>query len=462
MKKLLITFLILMISGVLLIPSQVNAVTSLSQVKFNIADKSIGAETNWEFGFTIPENTDIGHIMISLAGYQPDLSNASLVVSGLTGNGTAKVGKSNPSCISNCDDIIYYLDDVTQVNAGTDIIFQLNDVINPEEIGQTGINFVHVFSSEYPQKELAYSSGDYLIKLVEADETQGDMPDSVTDEGAKKIQDVIINPQFYKEGSQTTRFEYIEEDQTEQVEDVTFDLLGKIKVVFKEPINLSDEESVHYIANIADYMTFENLYFWVDHRLMTYFGVPLEVTFYDLPYVWEPDVVKDDQFVLEGDELGNFQSALVDGKSQISFLISEGGGYRIVPKIVLYVEDDQEIKQEDNTYKFTGRISDPLASVLISLNGKEQNNINIQMDQQTGEFEFELDLVEGANLIEIESQSSYGQLANISKIIHYKKDLGGDVVEKQDLFNPLYFVAVVLIILAVVLVVAIIYLVKKK
>jgi hypothetical protein len=462
MKKTFKIYLIIFIFGFVLLPlNQAVAVTSLNNVSLDIQPRNIKSSATWSIAFNIPQDSQVGHILISLAGMQPDLSQAELSVSGLP-QGTAKVGKTNPNCMSNCDDIRYYFSEPVSVQAGSYIVFTLSNVINPDQQGQTGINFINVFSSQYPQRDLAFNANDYFIQLEkEADEIL--IPESVTNEGQVEVEDisqVMINELFYQEGAKTTKLSEIEDPSN--VQDFTLDLLGKVKVVFKEPIDLSNKEAVHYIANIADYMTFNYLYFWVAPELISYFQVPLELTFYDLPYVWEPDILKDNAYVLQEDEMENFRSAIVDDQAQVSFIIRGAGGYAVVPRLEVYIKDNQEIKAADNQATFTGRISDPTAIINISLNNKELKDLQPQIDPNTGEFSFIVELIEGANLIEIKAETNYGEIDPVRKIVQYQQTAPETTVNEKDIFNPIYYVVIFLAFLALVLVIAIIYLVKTK
>lgn len=455
MKKVFTIFLILFLSTLLILPVKSSAVTSLSNVTLDIQPKNAASLATWTISFTIPDETDLGHVLISLAGFRPDLSQAKLSVRGLP-VGISQVGKTNPSCASNCDDIRYYFNEPIRVNAGKEVVFTLRDVANPDRSGQTGINFISLFSSPYPQMDLAFNFSDYFVQLEPADENL--IPDFVTDENKGAIQEVLINELFYRESSRTTKLTEIKD--TAKVEDFTLDLLGKIKVSFKEPIDLSNEEAIHFIANLSDYMTFEYLYFWVDYQMFSFFKVPLEITFYDLPFVWEPDISKDDDFILSDEELVGFYSAVLDDMSLISFVINEAGSYRVVPHLELYIADNQEITSEDNVTNFSGRISDPDAVLTFNLNGKKVKNLKPQINAKTGEFVFALELIDGANLIEVETQSNYGEINKITKIVHFQEPLAQ--VQEKNTMNPVYFIISLLILLGVLLVLAIRFLLKKK
>jgi len=459
MKKYYIIFLII---GVFLYLQPCLAVTSLNNLNLQIVPKVIDQYATWTISFSVPKTMEIGHLLISLGGYKPDLSQASLTVSGLP-SGQGQLGKSNPTCASNCDDIRYKLEGSVEIEKDSQVVLTITNVKNPSQVEQVGINYISVYSSLYPMTDLVFSGGDKYLKLS-AEEGAGDenlIPDTVTSEEAiKEIKDVLINELFYQPGSTSTKLTKIENAQN--VEDFTLDLIDKVKVVFKEPVDLSSEEAIHYISNLADYMTFEYLYFWIDYNMMSFFKVPLEITYYDLPYVWEPDIIKDDQFILENEEIENFRSKVVDDKSQISFIIREAGGYRIIPRLELYIEDNLKITDLVNHPPFAGRISDPTANLTISLNGKELKDKEVTIDSQTGDFSFRLDLIDGSNLIEIEADSVFGEIAKVTKIVHYQDKTQVAQEPEAKYLNPIYYVIGGLLVLGIILIFVIRFLVKNK
>lgn len=456
--------MLLLVASLFLNLRSANAVTSLNNVTLSIEPKNASSLATWNISFTLPATTPVGHVLISFGGYAPDLSQASLSVSGLSG-GTAIVGKSNPSCVSNCDDVRYYFKDPVQIQANTRVTFALSKVKNSDQAGQTGLNFINIFSSKYPNMTLAFSTGEQLINLEPALALNEEnlIPATATAENTnqepEQIQQVIINELFYKAGAKTTKLREIK-DPT-KVEDFTLDLLGKIKVTFKGPIDLSKPQAISFIENFTAYMTFDILYFKVDKQLMDYFKVPLELTYYDLPFVWDPDVLKDDNEVITKDKLENYSSYIIDNKSQVAFTIKEAGSYRLVPHFELYIADNQEINKASNLSTFTGRISDPKAIIKISLNGKELTDIKPTIDQQRGEFTFSVALLEGPNLIEAQAQSEYGKINKITKIIQYLPPTPGKVAAKSSI-SPLNIVAIGLAVLAIILIIVLRYLVKKK
>jgi hypothetical protein len=454
--------LIIMLLAALL-PRSGLAQENLDKVTFNISPKTINTLATWEIGFTVPKETQLGYILVSLAGFQPDLSQAQLTVSGLPA-GTASLGKTNTSCISNCDDIRYYFSDLVTVKAGTEVKLTLTNVRNPSKAGETGINFINLFKSKYPNLDLVLSANDFFIEIADSTTSSEEvsLPETLTSEKPQKINEVMINELFYQTSAQTTRLTAIK-DPT-KVEDFTLDLKDKVKVVFTAPLDLSQAEAIHYLANLADFMTFDYLYFWVAPELMDYFKAPLELTFYNLPFVWEPDIIKDNAFVLDKSQIDNLHSAIVDNKPRLSFIIKEAGGYNLVPHLELSITDNQQIKSANNYATFTGRISDPKANLKIFLNNQELTEQKPKIDIETGEFEFKANLTTGNNLIEVKAESEYGQIPTASKIVNYQPliNTNGQTATTITGISPLYYLIFILGFFLVILLGAIIYLVRKR
>ncbi|MCX6745690.1 MAG: hypothetical protein NTX00_01580 [Candidatus Parcubacteria bacterium] len=463
MKKILQLLFCLSLVTFLFLPKPSQAVTSLNNVSLEITPQNAGSLSSWKISFVIPANTKIGHILISLGGYQPDLSSAELFVTGLP-QGNPQVGKSNINCVSNCDDIRYFFNKPIDIAQNTKIIFTLNKVKNPELAVQTGLNFIDVFSSQYPQLVLAFSSGEKLITLENAQNLPEEnlIPQTATSEAGTEtllpIQKVQINQLFFKAGAKTTKLSEIKD--ASKVEDLTFDLLGKVEVNFTGPVDLSKPEAVSFIDKLGDYMVFDNLHFVVKKELMDYFKVPLRLTFYQVPYVWDPDILKDN-IVLTKDKIENYNFASIDEENQVTFLIKEAGDYKLIPHFELYLTDNQEIKNKANPVTLEGRISDGQAGFKINLNDLEIKADQIQLDPKTGQFSFAANLNDGPNLIKVEATSSYSDLQPITKIIQYFP-IGKIKETGSPQISPANFIAIGIAIILIILIYILVRMSKKK
>ena len=458
MKKNIHFILPLILIGLFLFSTNVNAVPSLNNVRLDIQPRYVGALASWTISFEMPKTTKVGYIEISLGGQLPSLANATLTVSGLTG-GHGVVGKTNPSCVTNCDDIKYFFNSLTEVKAGTKIVFTINSVKNSYSTEKTGLSFINVFSSLFPQRTLAYVSTNIFLPL-QAQSEEELIPPSATSEGnvAQGIYGVILNDLFYQQGARTTKLSAIK-DPT-KVSDFTLDLLGKERVTFKGTIDLSSAQAVTLITNLSEHMTFEHLNFSIDAALYNNFKVPLEITYYDVPFVFNPDVAKDIT-TLSSEKLSNYKFFIIDGSTEVSFIINEPGAYKLIPHFEVYISDNQIIKSDTNLTTFSGRISDPKAIVSVKLNSLDVKNTVSGIEPSTGSFSFAVNLIEGTNLIEVQATSEYGKVANISKIIQFQSTVKQTGTEKKGI-DPLNIAAIVLAVIAVIMIWAVRSLSKRK
>src|SRR4030042_1843213 len=118
------------------------------------------------------------------------------------------------------------------------------------------------------------------------------------------IQKVLLDELFFKEGAKTTRLDKIKD--ATKVQDFTLDMLGKVKVNFLGTIDLSSKEAINFIASLKDYVTIDFLSFEVKKEFMDYFKVPLQLTFYKVPYAWDADILKDGKDILAKDQVENY------------------------------------------------------------------------------------------------------------------------------------------------------------
>ncbi|OGY41763.1 MAG: hypothetical protein A2Y82_02705 [Candidatus Buchananbacteria bacterium RBG_13_36_9] len=449
-----ILFLFLSI-GLLFYANSASAVSSLSNVNLSIQPQTASSLATWKISFTIPETTTLGHIMVSLGGFQPNLSTAEFFVSGLP-SGIPQVGKSNPNCVSNCDDIRYYYQEPVEIKKDTRITFTLSNVKNSDKVGPTGLSFINVYSSKYPQTILAYGSGELLVDIAQADLDADEnlIPASATSDSEESdmrttIQKVLLDELFFKEGAKTTRLDKIKD--ATKVQDFTLDMLGKVKVNFLGTIDLSSKEAINFIASLKDYVTIDFLSFEVKKEFMDYFKVPLQLTFYKVPYAWDADILKDGKDILAKDQVENYHYTTIDGVTQISFIIKEAGSYKLIPKFELTITDNQEIKNKTNPVTFYGRVSDLQAQIKLSLNGKEIKDYQPEINKDTGEFSFALDLLEGPNMIQAQAKSEYGDLPQITKIVQFKP-IEITKPPQEEKFSIINIIAISLAVLAVILI----------
>lgn len=450
MKRFIKIFLITLILGLFLFLPQAKAVPILNNVRLDIQPRTLGVLSSWTISFEMPKTSKVGFIEISLGGALPSLASSTVTVSGLSG-GRVVVGKTNTNCVTNCDDIKYFFNTPTEIKANAKIVFTINSVRNPSSGDKTGLSFINVFSSAYPQRDLLYASTNIFLPLTQVAAEEELIPPSATSESptAEGIYGVVLNDLFYQQGAKTTRLSMIKDPS--KVQNFTLDLLGKEMVTFKGIIDLSDKNSIKYITNLAEYITFEYLNFIVDENIMKHFSVPLEITYYDVPFVYNPDVIKDDETILTKDKLSNYKFYIIDNKTQVSFIINEAGSYQLIPHFEVYITDNQGIKNDNNLTTFSGRISDPKALITVKLNSNEIKDAVSGIEPATGSFSFSVNLIEGTNIIEIDATSEYGKVEGIKRIVQFYSTAKKVEQEKAGI-SPVNIAALVLAVVAIILI----------
>jgi ABC-type antimicrobial peptide transport system permease subunit len=208
-------------------------------------------------------------------------------------------------------------------------------------------------------------------------------------------------------------------------------------------------------------MTFNHLDFTVDKNLFGYFKVPLAVTFYDVPYVYDPIILKDG-VALDKSKLSNYKFFAIDNQTEVSFVINDAGEYKLVPQFSLDISDNQQVQSENGQAIFSGRISDPGAKITISLNNQEVPNAVSSVDQKTGSFSFALNLIPGANLIQANAQSAFGNIDKITKTVQYQSALKQQPTQTSSGISPYNLAAIVLAALAIIMILLIFYLSKRQ
>ncbi|MBN1325655.1 hypothetical protein JW977_01585 [Candidatus Falkowbacteria bacterium] len=450
MKKIYTTILISLVIGLFLFLPQANAVSSLNNVRLDIQPRTLGALSSWTVSFEMPQTAKVGFVEISLGGSLPSLASSTVTVSGLSG-GRVVVGKTNPNCVSNCDDIKYFFNTLTEIKANTKIVFTVNSVRNPISGDKSGLSFINLFSSLSPQRDLLYASTNIFLPLMQEPTEEELIPPSATSEAptSEGIYGIVLNDLFYQQGAKTTRLSAIKDPA--KVQNFTLDLLGKEMVTFKGTINLSDKNSIKFVTNLSEHMTFEHLNFIIDENLMKHFGVPLEITYYDVPFVYNPDVYKDEEITLTKDQLTNYKFYIIDNKTQVSFIIKEAGAYKLIPHFEVYITDNQVIKTDTNLATFSGRISDPKALINVKLNSNEVKGAVSGVEPATGSFSFAVNLSEGTNIIEIAATSEFGKIEEIKKIVQFYSTLKQPTQEKEGI-SPINIAAVILAVVAILLI----------
>lgn len=234
------------------------------------------------------------------------------------------------------------------------------------------------------------------------------------------------------------------------VTDLTIDVPGKGKVVFRESVDLSGIEAQTYLRELAAHLQIEPLRIGIDSGLLRVMDSPVEFTFYGSPFVWDPAVTIDG-VVADQSAFQRFSRTTIDGIDVVSFITNAPGVYALVPKLDLQFDNEKTVKQA--SFPFTGRVSDPKAKVRITVNTTDIPASAVTVDPSTGEFSATALLANGSNIIIARADSQYGEAAPVNRLVIFEEK-PVTVPAKREL-SPIVFLAAALFVVMVGLVIAV-------
>jgi len=252
---------------------------------------------------------------------------------------------------------------------------------------------------------------------------------------------------FYAADSNTTKAADIK--QPERVSDFIIDLPGYEKVTFTEPINLAAAENAQAISEIEKYITFEKLAITIDKKLKDFFSVPLEIIFYNFPFVSDPAILLDGKSVTEP-QIEDFYRYTENKHVLAKLVTDQSGKFTFTPALELNVKDNETVYASPAT--FWGRISDPVASISYKINGIGSGQ-KVDISSITGEFSITPDLVTGENILTLSAESQYGTVAPLIKKINLavKNQTTPSRLNRISTIHPLVIVILIVLIIAAIL-----------
>ncbi len=300
-------------------------------------------------------------------------------------------------------------------------------------ISLVGIRFAHAVTTEQ-------LGDDALIPVTATSDNQTD--------ALNELKSITLDQQFLGMSSKTTALGAIKTPSA--VEDLTFDAVGIARLVFKESVNLTTPQAIALLKELNTHLEIEPLAVTIDDTLYAEFDSPVEITFYKVPFVWDPAIERD-RIVLEAKQIQRYTRTTIDDLDVISFIVSQPGAYRLVPKVDLLLENESTVRR--TPLNVNGRVSDPAARVKVTVNTDDLDQTAIVLDQKTGEFTVRANLLPGSNIIIARAESALGEAAPVSKLVYYEQPATPAAPERT--ISPLVFLAAALIIVAIGLVLAV-------
>lgn len=160
-------------------------------------------------------------------------------------------------------------------------------------------------------------------------------------------------------GSTTTRIDQFTNEQLKSIPNFTIELVGKNKVVFKNPLDFSDTVTIELLNKLTDYIDIDTLgKVGIDSQNLPFFNSPATIYMYGLPFENTPLIYKDGKLVTN-EEVSNIVYI---------YSLSKGGTLQFdVASFSTYEAKAAEISQLDQEYKIPGEFSTLRIVIIIFL-----------------------------------------------------------------------------------------------
>lgn len=228
------------------------------------------------------------------------------------------------------------------------------------------------------------------------------------------FQQVKLPTLFTATGSTTTDLTKVTDPTN--VSNFTLDILGSNKIVFKEPVNLSGQNTVDYLKTLDQYIkigtsgTVE-----LNSTILTILNKPATITMYKLNYVSTPEILINGK----PDTSGLLSNVSFDKQTGIlSFDVTHFTVFQAVPKLELKIPAGG-IREANSAIR--GGISDPKAIITGTFNGVKLAPITPNKDN--GEFIITKVLFKnGDNLLKLEAKSDWGSVLPLQTTIKFNSN----------------------------------------
>ena len=214
------------------------------------------------------------------------------------------------------------------------------------------------------------------------------------------IKDVTLPSVFGAKGSKTTDLSKLSDPK--KVKKLTFDVVGKNRIVFTDNVNLSSDKTVDLFKKLDKYvkMTKIGLVEVNSKTLSMLAKKKASVSMFKLHFLDTPDV-----FVNGKPDTKKIVSNIKYDKGTLTFSVKNFSRFEAVPKLEI-LEPKNGFIAEQESITLRGKIGDSEASVSAKLNGKSLGNIKVAT--KSGEFSKDLTLKKGRNNLVVNAISKFG------------------------------------------------------
>jgi hypothetical protein len=225
------------------------------------------------------------------------------------------------------------------------------------------------------------------------------------------ITKVTLPSIFTKKGSKTTDLSKISDPK--KVENLTLDVVGKSKIVFKDTIDLSANKTIAAFEKLNKYLVVGTGYVDLNSKILSALNKKATIIMYKLKHTFTPEILingkKDIKHIISSIDYSEKNGVLDFDVAHFSKLEAAVKFIILYPTSTSVSEPNTEIK---------AKISDPTAVVTGSFNGVKLANIT--PDKETGEFTLkDLTFNKGVNVLKLNAESKIGKVAPLASKFTY-------------------------------------------
>ena len=216
------------------------------------------------------------------------------------------------------------------------------------------------------------------------------------------ITDVALPSVFSAKGSKTTNLSKLSD--TAKVKKLTFDVVGKNRIVFTDTVNLSSDKARDLFKKLDKYVKMSKVgVVEVNSKTLSMLAKKKATVFmFKLPFLDTPDILVNGK----ADTKKIVSNIKYDkDKGTLTFSVKNFSKFEAVPKLEI-IEPKNGFIAEQESITLRGKIGDLEASVSAQLNGQSLGNIKVAT--KSGEFSKDLNLKKGRNNIVVNAISSLG------------------------------------------------------
>lgn len=281
-------------------------------------------------------------------------------------------------------------------------------------------------------------------------ETSNEVPTTTT----TSITKVTLPSIFTKKGSKTTDLSKISDPK--KVENLTLDVVGKSKIIFKETIDLSAKKTIAAFEKLNKYLVVGTGYVDLNSKILSALNKKATIIMYKLKHTFTPEILidgkKDTKRVISSIDYSEKNGTL-------DFDVAHFSKFEAAVKFLILYPTSNSVSEPNTEIK--AKISDPAAVVTGSFNGVKLAKIT--PDKETGEFTLkDLTFNKGGNVLKLNAESKIGKVAPLATKFTYGKTETTTEKATRTLSLTILLIGSLVVLIVAIIVVYFIYKNKKS